>query len=186
MGILRRLKFKIPDEKLKIVAAAIFNSLIRYGIAAYYKPRLCENDPVSSELNRLQVLQNDMVRLITGHKRSDNIQMCQLRSSIKMMSVNQIACYHIIIEAYNIINHKSCDELHDKLTQSLSQSNMQTRSEARRDLLVPKVMKKSCLGFSYFAAKLWNSLTVWTKCLKSECSFKTAIKKWISNGGIPS
>ena len=140
---------------------------------------------MSEELKELQVLQNDMVRIITGHKRSDRVNMNELRKSIKMMSVNQMACYHIILDTYNIIHYSSCEELRAKFTTSISKSLLQTRSEARGDLLVPKVEKKSCVGFSYFAARLWNCLSTSTRSLNSDKDFKMAVKERIRNGSMP-
>ena len=39
LGLLRRIKYKIPKDKLQIVAEAILNSKIRYGIAVYGRPK---------------------------------------------------------------------------------------------------------------------------------------------------
>ena len=55
LGILRRLKNKVPDTKLKVVAEAIFTSVARYGIAVYYKPRL-HADPTCEDQTRLQIV----------------------------------------------------------------------------------------------------------------------------------
>ena len=38
MGLLKRIKKRVSKEKLIIIAEAIFNSKIRYGIAAYLIP----------------------------------------------------------------------------------------------------------------------------------------------------
>ena len=38
LGLLRRIKCKIPREKLQMIAEAIFISKIRYGLPVYYKP----------------------------------------------------------------------------------------------------------------------------------------------------
>ena len=35
--------------------------------------------------------------------------MSNLRKSIKMFSVNQMVCYHVLLEAYNVINYGSSD-----------------------------------------------------------------------------
>ena len=70
MGILRRLKQKVPDDKLIIIADAIFNSIIRYGIAVYLVPTYETEDlkarKLSNETYDLQVLQNKMLRLVHG------------------------------------------------------------------------------------------------------------------------
>merc|ERR1711951_49589 len=65
LSILRRLSNKIPQEKLRIIAGAIFTSVARYSIAVYSKLRL-HSDPMSEDTHKLQVIQNKMFRLLTG------------------------------------------------------------------------------------------------------------------------
>ena len=67
LGILRRLKPKVPQDKLRIIGEAIFTSVARYGISVYMKPRL-HSDAACEELNRLQIVQNKMFRLLAGKK----------------------------------------------------------------------------------------------------------------------
>ena len=38
IGILRRIKHRVPKNKLVMIAEALFNSKIRYGIALYLNP----------------------------------------------------------------------------------------------------------------------------------------------------
>ena len=54
LSILRRLNNKIPREKLRIIAGAIFTSVARYGIAVYSKPRL-HSDPMSEDTHKLRL-----------------------------------------------------------------------------------------------------------------------------------
>ena len=46
IGLLRRIKHKVPRDKLPIFAEAIFTSKIRYGLAVYSTPRLNSQEPV--------------------------------------------------------------------------------------------------------------------------------------------
>ena len=73
----------MPKNKLIIISEAIFNSKIRYGIAAYITPIFEREDlkhkKLSSNAHELQVLQNDMLRLILGLKQKDHINMQQVR-----------------------------------------------------------------------------------------------------------
>ena len=41
----------------------------------------------------------------------------KLRNELKMMSVNQLSCYHTAVEMFNIINYKSSASLHEELIQ---------------------------------------------------------------------
>ena len=40
--------------------------------------------------------------------------MKNVREKIKMMSVNQIAFYQVLLEAYNIMRHSSSEQIHKK------------------------------------------------------------------------
>ena len=73
IGLLRRIKNRVPQNKLVIIANAIFNSIIRYGIAVYLKPVFDEEDikvkKLSKNATNLQTLQNPMLRVIFGIKK---------------------------------------------------------------------------------------------------------------------
>ena len=111
IGILKRIKQKIPADKLPIIADAIFNSVIRYEIAVYLLPIYEKEDlkarKLSSETDSLQVLQNNLLGVIHGLRMSDRVNMLDLRTKIKMMSVNQMSIYNTIMEVFNIIHNKS-------------------------------------------------------------------------------
>ena len=135
----------------------------------------------------LQVLHNKMLRIISGKRQSDKVNMQSLRSENKMMSVNQMTCYHILIETFNIIHFGSSNNIKNNLIPKFERTR-------QGKLIVPLVKKSSCQGFSYYAAKLWNKLPTEIKSLgvnnkpvdsKDLKGFKRNIKKWIWNGGIP-
>ena len=66
IGVLTRLKHLVPKESLKMAAEAIFTSKLRYGIATYLRPKLRQNEEGNKTLKELTVLQNDMLRVISG------------------------------------------------------------------------------------------------------------------------
>ena len=187
LGILRRLKNKVPNPKLKIIAEAIFTSVARYGIAVYFKPRM-HTDPSCEEQTKLQVIQNKMFRLLAGKRPADKVRVEELSRQFGMMSMNQMASYHVLLETFNIMNFGSSEKIRDKLTPASIHS---------RCLTVPLFRKAACRSFSYYASRLWNSLPVNISAKareqmndKSEetqklMSFKREIKRWILNGGVP-
>ena len=109
-----------------------------------------------------------------------------------IMSVNQLATYHYLMETYNIINHGSSEKLQVKLM---------PKSAHSKSLRVPLVKKTSCRGFGYYAARLWNKLPAKIRIsamnVKSNqksrlLSFQKCIKDWILGdpvkgikGGVP-
>ena len=62
---------------------------------------------LSTEARKLQVIQNSMLRMIFGFRLQDQVNMEELRDKIGMFSVNQLNCYHVLKEAFNIINLSS-------------------------------------------------------------------------------
>ena len=119
-GILRRIRNRVPKEKINMIAEAIFNSLLRYGVAVFLKPVYDEEDLKARKLpkntNTLQTLQNSMIRVIYGLKIQNRVNMKNVREKIKMMSVNQIAVYHTLLKAYNVMSHLSSEQIKMKWT----------------------------------------------------------------------
>ena len=115
IGLLRRIRYRVTKEKINMIAEAIFNSLLRYGVAVFLKPVYDEEDLKCRKLpqntNVLQTLQNSMIRVIYGLKIQNHVNMKNVREKIKMMSVNQIAVYHTLLEAYNVMSHLSSEQI---------------------------------------------------------------------------
>ena len=182
IGILRRLYHKLPRDKLFIVAEAIFNSKIRYGIAVYLKPTFEEEEIKSGHqyqaTKQLQALQNEMLRTICGFRKKDKKNVQKLREKWLMMSVNQMSVYHTIIEAYNVIHKGSSETIREKMVNQGQECAYNLRSRANGVMLVPAKTRMSCQGFSYYAAKLYNKLPMNFRTANA-ASFKTLVKNWI-------
>ena len=181
IGLLRRLRYKLPRNRLRIVAEALFNSKLRYGAAVYLKP-IFESEELKAEhlpgeTRILQTLQNDMLRAIYGYSREQHVNMKKLRENIKMMSVNQIAVYHTIIETYNVVVKDSSKQLKEKMLPE--QDRYFLRSTENGDLKIPIKPKSSCTGFTYFGPKIWKELPKQIKEAKSYSSFKQKVKSWV-------
>ena len=180
-GILRRIRNRVPKEKINMIAEAIFNSLLRYGVAVFLKPVYDEEDLKARKLpkntNTLQTLQNSMIRVIYGLKIQNRVNMKNVREKIKMMSVNQIAVYHTLLEAYNVMRHLSSEQI--KLKWTIIEKKYALRSVTNNDLKVPEKPKLKCEGFTYNGAKLFNMLPPKTREIKDPNTFKTEMKNWI-------
>ena len=178
LGMLKRIKHRLPREKLHLVAEAIYNSPIRYGIAVYYRPRLTQDEESFTIQDPIQVAQNDMLRELFGHKRSDHINMQKLRDQIGMLSVNQLASYHILLETFNILKRNSSPQIEERIKPK-QRGNFQSRGFKRGDLNVIEKPKKNCVGFTYISAKLWNMLPEDIRNQEIADTFKLQIKSWI-------
>ena len=107
-------------------------------------------------ITKLQVIQNDMLRLLVNKTRDSHTNMERLRNELKMMSVNQLSCYHTAVEMFNIINFKSSASLHEELIQVPKGYGLRGLEDGT--VKVPDKGKKSSNGFHYMGPKLWNSL----------------------------
>ena len=182
IGLLRRIRYRIPNEKLVMIAEAIFNSKIRYSIAVYLSPVFDEEDLKTKKLPRntyiLQTLQNKMIRVIFGFKEHNHINMKKIREKFRIMSVNQISIYHTLLETYNIIKNSSSTQIQTKWT-NRKENKYSLRSVTNHDLKVPEKPNAKCLGFSYFGAKIFNKLPITIRENESSSSFKSMTKEWI-------
>ena len=115
IGLLKRMKQRVPKNKLVIIANAIFNSKLRYGAAVYLSPVYEEEDlkmrRIPKDTSILQVLQNIMIRLICDLKKNQHVNMQKVRENIKMFSVNQMAVYHTLLESYNVIKNSTSEQI---------------------------------------------------------------------------
>ena len=148
IGLLRRIKCKVNSNKLQIIAEAIFQSKLRYGISVYTIPKFQFNNQeqtMDPNISKLQVIQNDMLRLLVNKKRDSHTNMEKLRNKLKMMSVNQLSCYHTAIEMFNIINNKSSASLHEEMIQVPKGYNLRGLKDGT--VTVPEKGKKTCNGF---------------------------------------
>ena len=77
LGILRRLRHKLPAYTMRGIAEALFTSKLRAGISQYCKPRLSHNHESNKTLQELSSLQSEMMRIVTGRKLSDKVLNCK-------------------------------------------------------------------------------------------------------------
>ena len=76
-GFAEKNKNKINSHKLKIVAEAIFSSKMRYGMSVFTIPKFEFNNleqTIDSNIAKLQIIQNDMIRLLIGKNRNSKNQ----------------------------------------------------------------------------------------------------------------
>ena len=177
---MRRIRERVPRGKLLMIAEAIFNSKIRYGIALYLNPTF-ETEEVktrhlSNEARKLQIIQNNMIRMIFSYKPLDKVNMEELRGKIGMFSVNQMNCYHVLIEAFNVIHFGSAEKIQEKW----KPMNERIYSDRRKlDVRVPIFHHVRCKGFSWYGAKMWNNLPEDIKSIENPGTFKIRIKQHI-------
>ena len=95
------------------------------------------------------------------------------------IAVNQLACYHVLLETFNILKKNSSPQIEAKIRPKES-VNYHMRSFKKGDLTIIEKPKKNSLGFTYISAKLWNMLTEEIRQTDNPGPFKSKIKAWIA------
>ena len=125
---------------------------------------------------RLQVIQNDTMRLQVGKRKSHSNKL-KVRKELQMMSVNQLSVYHVAIEMFNIINNKSFESPYEEM--KLESRGYGLRGLEEGKVKVPNKGKKSCNGFHYMGPKLWNFLPRHIRKTTIRNIFKDKLKDFI-------
>ena len=125
-----------------------------------------------------------MIRIICGLRLEDHTNLKRIREKIKMMSVNQIAIYHILLEGYQILKNSASEPILQKW-RDISENDRVLRSNTNKVLKVPKKPAVKCTGFTYFGSKLMNMLPSHIRNTQNPTTFKNLTKEWIWNE-IPS
>ena len=125
-----------------------------------------------------------MLRTITGKKLSDHVSLANLRSQTRVMTVNQLCVYHILLETYGILKLGSSPVLEKELTKKSGNPSTRLRSATDQILEVPINYNKNN-SFNYYAAITWNEFHKWQKnqgnshsqshSLEKECSLKIGL-----------
>ena len=93
-----------------------------------------------------------------------------------MFSVNQLAVYHNLLEAYNILRNSASEQIQRKWT---NKEEKKYPFRNIKDLKVPIKPMLKCKGFTYSASKLYNLLPMIIKEAKNPNTFKNLTKEWI-------
>ena len=130
---------------------------------------------LSTEARRLQTIQNKMIRMIFGFRMEDKVNMEELREKIGMQSVNQMNCYHVLLEAFNVIRNGSSVNIQEKW----KITNNQYSKRRLNNVKVPIVKHTRCEGFTFYGAKFWNNLPEDLKAIENPDVFKVKVKEFI-------
>ena len=104
--------------------------------------------------------------------------MQKIREKIGMMSINQMAVYHTLLESYNIVRNSASEQIKLKWTDD-SEKKYILRSITSSDLKVPEKPNVKSAGFTYWGAKLYNLLPKNIRETQNASVFKSLTKKWI-------
>ena len=71
--IIKRMMSHVSKKPVLKLVNGLFMSKIRYGLQLYGKMRLVEEDPTGGDLKAIQIVQNDLIRVLNGTKVKDKV-----------------------------------------------------------------------------------------------------------------
>ena len=84
IGLLKRIKQKIPSDKLIIIAEPIFNGMIRYiYLIPTFEKEYLKAQKLTTETSSLQTMQNNMLRVIHRLRISHHVKMQRQQKKIR-------------------------------------------------------------------------------------------------------
>ena len=140
------------------------------------KVRLSEDNPKTEWGRRLQVIVNDVARVVVKKRRSDHVRVQDLLKRSGLEPVNAMVCFNSAMLAWRASKPQS--PLHD-LFLSMTPNGC-TRSKAAGKIEVPAPNTKNMA--------LWNMATTWNaipdlQVAKSEGKARKIVKKFVA--GLP-
>ena len=98
IAVIRRLRSHLSLKELKTITDGMFMSQMRYALSVFDAEflRIKDSDPTSTLLQQLQRMQNDLLRAMTGKRRSDRekISVQEILSSI-LLSFQVFSPHHM-------------------------------------------------------------------------------------------
>ena len=102
--IIRRMRSHLSETSVLKLVDGLFMSKIRYGLQLYGKVRMSEEDPTNGELKAIQVVQNNLLRMLNRSKIKDKVSIDFMLKKFNMMSVNQLNAQIKLLEIWKSLN----------------------------------------------------------------------------------
>ena len=132
----------------------------------------------SSDINKLQRIQNIPARLVTGAKRRDSIS--AILEQLHWQPIRERIVFKILLITFKAMHNMAPGHISDLLMKYIPPRNL--RSANKSLLQIPVKVNTHTYGqrsFSYAAPHLWNSLPEEIKNLNTIDSFKSALKTFL-------
>ena len=186
IGVLKRLRKFIPDLRFKQITSGLFTSKLCYclnlwgGIwdipGSYNEQQWNRTTITKKDMNRLQVLQNKVMRIQTSD--SFRTPTSTLLQKTRQLSIHQMVAYHTAVQTYNIEKNRAPRYHFERLFGSQTDHNPpETRHGHHRVEFKLSLTRGS---FFYQASRVWAALPTQIKLSRNLCGFKKKSKEWIS------
>ena len=184
---MRTVRKYLPDSKFKQVLSGIFISKLIYCISVwgglwgltgnlseYGNPTISKDD-----MNRLQVLQNSALRLLTRCDRWTPTSTLLEKAGI--LSVHQLGVYHTALQLFKTYRTKKPSYHFSRLFQGSPSGICNTRARSVATITSKVDFKLSTCRSSFFyqGARLWATIPLAIRSSSTESQFKIKCKEWI-------
>ena len=175
---LRRLSEHIPTSLLKTVADGIFMSILRYGLPVFCPVRIREEEPKHNSIDKIRVVFNDCLRLLTNHKRKEHVKIEDMLTQLGWLSINQLCAETRLIEAWKS-EHLENYCIGDMLIRKEKSSHMKTRSNNQTTFKSGQHDKFTNGSFMQRTAEIWNQAPKGVKEATELPQAKRAIRTFV-------
>ena len=152
-------------------------SHVRYGISLYCPIEISLDDPHSVSIEKLRVVFNDCLRLLTRNSRKNHVSINKMLEDLGWLSLNQIASENRLVEAWKTA---MCEDycLNDTLKKR-SESSYSTRAN-NQDFFERGVDDlQGSVGFVNSTARIWNQAPEEIRCAKTLEEARRHIRKYV-------
>ena len=175
IGILRRLSWHLTKPTLIACLNPVFMSKLQGGLELFTNPLSHSNPNMKkcSTLQRLQVIQNEAMRVVLRKKVSDRVTVEQLLSETNQASVTALALRASCRQAWNFFSTLERRKLF-KTSQRLNMWSSERFTRQNNSDTFP--VKDSLLSRM---SKCWNELPIDVKAAESKSAVKAKLKQII-------
>ena len=127
--------------------------------------------------NILQILENKVLRLLTGHGYDTPIK--QLLEESGHLSVQQYVAYHTLLTLFKVVRTGEPEYLAGRLGVGQAVQDGVRAGRREHDIRLQYELSISRAGTLYRGKILWNSLPVTIRTVTKISRFKRLVKDWI-------
>jgi hypothetical protein len=182
-GIIKKLSFVLPREKLVIFAEGLFFSLLNYcievfgnvwGLCSYDETNRHSTDFRKEDNLKLQVLVNKVLRSLTGLDNDTSTSV--LSSTSGQLSVHQRTALFTITSVHKSL--KTCEPSYNYLSFNSNQDDAENQNYTNCRKINYKLSISRC-GFYYRGSRLYNQLPASLINNEKQSVFKRKAKLWV-------
>ena len=185
VGILKKLSKYVSKERLKLFSNGIFYSKLNYCLPVFGnvfgldKYRVIKTKSVSftrEDNRRLQVLQNSVMKLLTGTpRRTATTTLLQMTNTLY---VQQLVAYHTLTMVNKVITTSKPAYLASRLKIREEDAGVPGWNQQKISAISQRLSLTRC-GFIYRGSQLFNSLPTQLRKETDPKKFSQAVRTWV-------